>query len=319
MKTLARIIALLLFFVRRRALALLALMHVVVMFALWCALLAARGLGPLASFITANGTTANEWQIAGPTGPGFVDDAGALDILPNVNLAGAPGTGALQFGQLTGPTALPTGALTWASNAAGALSLRTDGGTATIDGLTVNVGTAEATTVNLATSDSATVNIGKQSFPAANAINLGYTTNFGSPIVAVTSGSSSNNTVFAGFDGSNNIGNFLAVGPTFRPNSSHTGVSGIVCAAGGTFAVQPVSFGISVTTTTLTSNCVINFATSASNGLFILDMSGATVGSTFGIVFENGTATKTYLSTSVFSGTLAIVWTYGANTLAVTW
>lgn len=49
----------------------------------------------LGSFVSANGTTANEWQIAGPNGPGFVDDAGALDLLPNVSLAGAPGTGTL--------------------------------------------------------------------------------------------------------------------------------------------------------------------------------------------------------------------------------
>src|SRR5208282_3443649 len=68
-------------------------------------------VGAASTFISANGTTANGWQLGGPSGPGFVVDAGALDILPNVSLAGAPGTGALQLGQMTGSTALPTGSL----------------------------------------------------------------------------------------------------------------------------------------------------------------------------------------------------------------
>jgi hypothetical protein len=46
-------------------------------------------------------------------------------------------------------------------------------------------------------------------------------------------------------------------------------------------------------------------------------MSGVTLGATFGVVFTNGTATKTYVSSSVLSGTLATVWTHGTNTLAV--
>jgi hypothetical protein len=51
--------------------------------------------------------------------------------------------------------------------------------------------------------------------------------------------------------------------------------------------------------------------------MYLIDLSGATPGATFGITFENGTATRTILSTTAGNNSLAIVWTYGANTLAV--
>ena len=92
----------------------------------------------------------------------------------------------------------------------------------------------------------------------------------------------------------------------------------ISCSTGGSFNVAATPTpGIIVTSGTLSSNCTIAFATNASTGLYTLDMSGVTLGTSFGVVFTNGTATKTYLSSSVLSGTLATVWTHGANTLAV--
>jgi hypothetical protein len=97
-------------------------------------------------------------------------------------------------------------------------------------------------------------------------------------------------------------------------NSSQT----IACSTGGTFNVAATpSPGLIVTSGTLSSNCTIAFATNASNGLYHLDMSGVTLGASFGVVFTNGTATKTYTTASVIGGTLATVWTHGANTMAV--
>jgi hypothetical protein len=92
----------------------------------------------------------------------------------------------------------------------------------------------------------------------------------------------------------------------------------IACGTGGALNVAAApTAGIIVTSGTLSSNCTINFATNAASGLFTIDMSGVTLGATFGVVFANGSATKTYLSSSVLSGTLATVWTHGTNTLAV--
>ncbi len=92
----------------------------------------------------------------------------------------------------------------------------------------------------------------------------------------------------------------------------------LACGTGGTQTVISAPHpGIIVTSGTLGSNCVLDFSTNASNGIYQLDMSGVTLGATFGVQFKNGTATKTYTSAGVISGTLATVWTHGANTLAV--
>ena len=102
-----------------------------------------------------------------------------------------------------------------------------------------------------------------------------------------------------------------------------TTASAVACGTGGTQTItsaQAIRPGLIVTTGTLASNCVLDFSTNASNGWFTLDMSGATVGSTYGIEFKNGSATNTILSTGVLTGqTLATVWTHGTNTLAVNW
>ena len=92
----------------------------------------------------------------------------------------------------------------------------------------------------------------------------------------------------------------------------------IACSTGGTqtVAANPTP-QIIVTSGTLTSNCTLDFSVNAALGCFDLDMSGVTLGATFGVVFSNGTATKTYTSAGVLSGTLARICTHGANTLAV--
>jgi hypothetical protein len=98
----------------------------------------------------------------------------------------------------------------------------------------------------------------------------------------------------------------------------------IACGTGGTqtvTAAQAVTPGLIVTSGTLSSNCTLDFGTNATNGWFQLDMSGVTLGATFGVIFKNGTASSTtFLSTNVLAGgTLATVWTHGTNTLATSY
>lgn len=97
----------------------------------------------------------------------------------------------------------------------------------------------------------------------------------------------------------------------------------IACGTGGTqtVAATPTS-GLIVTSGTLASNCTIDFSTNATSGDFTLDMSGVTLGTSFGVIFKNGTSSSaTFLSGSVITtgDTMAHVWTHGANTLAVTY
>lgn len=99
----------------------------------------------------------------------------------------------------------------------------------------------------------------------------------------------------------------------------NTSSATVACGTGGTQTIsvaQGQAKGLIVTSGTLSSNCVLDFSTNASSGLYQVDMSGVTIGSSFGVQFKNGTATKTYLSAAT-SNSLATVYTHGANTLAV--
>lgn len=76
--------------------------------------------------LTASGAVANDFS--GSTGT-FLTSSGAntlsgtTTIAANKNLVGAAGTGALTLGSMTGDSALPTGALSWAGAASKTLSL----------------------------------------------------------------------------------------------------------------------------------------------------------------------------------------------------
>ena len=361
----------------------------------------------LGTFISANGTTSAEWQIAGASGPGFYDDAGAIEFLPNVSLVGT-GDAGLVFGAMTGTTTLPTGALSWTGATGQALtcsaqansSISTSVGTMSVDGPTVALGNVSAATVNIGGKTSATVNVGDQTASTATGtINLGpsgfgtasnesvnintgttggvfngnfevqsstmvmrqSTTDFiemglghtpntkvipGGLTVVNSAGTSTfdgNTLTFArgatvgdptltgvlvlnaanltDLEAAGNViaqvettGLFLFAGSGFGPGAS----SGtIACGTGGT-QVVPAGFGFAVTSGVLTSNCVLDFTTN-NTGEFLLDMSGVTLGATFGVTFKNGTASKTFLSANVLSDTLAHVYTYGANTLAASY
>jgi hypothetical protein len=96
----------------------------------------------------------------------------------------------------------------------------------------------------------------------------------------------------------------------------------IACGTGGTQTVPAGSSpGLLVTSGTLSSNCTVDFSTNATTGYFVLDMSGVTLGATFGVNFKNGTSTSTTITSSnVLAGaTMAHVWTHGTNTLSVSY
>ena len=120
-------------------------------------------------------------------------------------------------------------------------------------------------------------------------------------------------------NGVTNIESIVTIGPTFQPQ----GGTVLQCTTGGTFVVSAGQFTFAITTSTLTSNCVINFAPNAATGDSLLDVSGVAFGSSaFSVVLENGTASKAFSAATVGDAglsTLAHVLTSGANTLAATW
>ena len=286
-------------------------------------------LGANGTFITANGTTANDWQVAGPAGPGLYEgDAGGIIVeleggaTQIVDFGDTPSTVTVQ----PSVSLVGSGNLTWATSAANLVSLTTDGGTATIDGKTLSLGAAQATTINIGTNSGAvtapTINIGAQGGSPNQTIRLGRTEgSSGSPIITLESNSETPSALFSVYSvAGSTTAPLLTLGPNFEPG---TGTGGITypCGTGGTQTINPVSYGLTVTTGTLSSNCIIDFGANNPTGLFYVDLSGATPGATFGIQFKNGSAASSVFTSSLVpSGvTLATVWTHGANTLAVSY
>ena len=95
--------------------------------------------------------------------------ATAATLAANISLAGAAGSGGLSLGSMTGATALPTGALSWAGAANQNLSLVGSGtGTVAINNAAaMNIGTSGTTTLTLGRSGQSTVLAGNVSFSAA--------------------------------------------------------------------------------------------------------------------------------------------------------
>ena len=95
--------------------------------------------------------------------------ATAVTLAANISLAGAAGSGGLSLGSMTGATALPTGALSWAGAANQNMSLVGSGtGTVTINNAsTMSIGTSGTTTMTLGRSGQSTVLAGNVSFSAA--------------------------------------------------------------------------------------------------------------------------------------------------------
>lgn len=267
--------------------------------------------GALGTFISANGTTANEWQIGGANGPQWVDDAGDLEArnadasaLVNVSgatitansIVGAAGAGGITCNSMTGATFLPQGGVNWTATSGSRLTLTGDSTSifhSSIsdigNGIEISApnGTAELT------GDTAEV--------------IGNTTSqLGPGDVTVTNGVT-------------NIESIVTIGPTFQPQ----GGTVLQCTTGGTFVVSAGQFTFAITTSTLTSNCVINFAPNAATGYYLIDVSGVAFGSSaFSVVLENGTKSKAFSAATVGDAglsTLAHVLTSGANTLAATW
>jgi hypothetical protein len=245
------------------------------------------------TFISANGTTSSEWQVAGPAGPnisGAISDAGTAISVNGTTANLGPTAATANIGN---------------SNA------------------TVNINTTDLT-VGLFINSGAFVLTGESGdILAMNANNTGNVTDYAAgqttyPVGTITgSAGDFNITGFTQLDLQEQATIMLSMTSTGMVPKACT--DGLGCGVGGTVTVQGSCVGLVITSGTLSSTCVIDFSTNASSGIFFADMSGATPGATFGIQFKNGTATKTYLSTGVIAGTLATVWTHGANTLAVTY
>jgi hypothetical protein len=282
------------------------------------------GFGTAATYIVANGTTAPAWQLNGSAGPNLNANGAALESRNAANSAyadfqgmggtfasftGTAGSGGVNLGSMTGTTFLPTGDLSWTGATSSRLRLHAAGNSIvnTTSGAQMEVEAEGGGLLLIGANTTNNVDICQGSSlasPTCN-ISIGVSDGFGASILNIFN---------SGFSAPGTRGDFLQLGPNFSPKVDST----YACGTGGTEVIGANAFGVVVTTGTLTSNCVLNFATNDPTGIFYVDMSGVTLNATFGIVFENGTATQTVLSTSN-AGTLATVWTHGANTLAVRW
>ena len=113
---------------------------------------AAIGITSSGAAITITGGAASTWStssgaltVSGAGGANFqyngttvvdvgVTNSAKVTLAANKSLAGAAGTGALEFGSMTGDTALPTGAVSWAGASGKALSLVATGAALTLTG-----------------------------------------------------------------------------------------------------------------------------------------------------------------------------------------
>lgn len=240
---------------------------------LFVAFLSRRGVSPpaiepMASYISANGTTAASFSAGGPAATGAFAGT-SLDTPPGGSLA---------------------------------------------------LGTANASNVNIG-SGAGRINIG---VPGGPFIGVGYQSNPPSIILSALLTNLANINVA-------NLTQISISGTQSGLAFDSNGLASLACGTGTTIDVGGLPnapyVGYIVTTGTLTSNCILDFSNVMINspqgptqGQYApLDMSAVTLGAAFGVEFKNGTATKTYLSTSGVHNTMATAWTYGANTLAVNW
>lgn len=297
------------------------------------------------TFITANGTTAQDWSIGGPSGPIWVNEAGTstisaavamrVDSLSEVDIGNSTNEPTINIGDQSassnnqinigsvlnstdviiagGPGGFASASVQFEStnfnltgnSSTDNLILGSGNNTATLapNTLTIQGGTTQPGILLTATGDP-TISLNGVGFvTASDQLYLNATAAGTTPAVAL---SVDGQTIISAQESGLTIG---------------MGVGGpIACGTGGTHVIPVQTVGIVVTTGTLASNCVLNFATNASTGYYAVDLSGATLGATFGVEFENGTATYTATTTNHTSGaTLAHVWTHGTNTLVVSY
>jgi hypothetical protein len=202
--------------------------------------------GVLATFITANGSTATSWSVAGPTGGTLNGSTNTLTLAANNTLAGAVGTGAINLGSMTSNTTLPTGNITYTGTASKAFSFTANGGVdnivdtgaggfLSIDASEIDIGDTYLTALQIGASNP-TINIGSLS-GSTNPISIGSTTS----------------AALLTIQGNTNSGGstpFLTIGPNFQPVNEGT----LSCSTGGTQTILPDSFGLAVTTGTLGTN-----------------------------------------------------------------
>lgn len=111
----------------------------------------------------------------------------------------------------------------------------------------------------------------------------------------------------------------LLGGSTTVPLAWAATAGAIACGTGGTqtvSAAQAATPGLSVTTGTLSSDCILDFGTNAVTGWYLVDINGITLGA-FHLSFKNGTTTQSLTTALIPAGGLVLVWTHGANKIAI--
>ncbi len=115
------------------------------------------------------------------------------------------------------------------------------------------------------------------------------------------------------------VGISLPVGGySTTPFSWSTTASAIVCGTGGTqtiTAAQAITPGLTVTTGTLSSPCILDFSTNASTGFYVVDTTGVGTITTQNLEFKNGTQTQSL--SALPAGGAVLVWTHGTNHIVV--
>lgn len=102
------------------------------------------------------------------------------------------------------------------------------------------------------------------------------------------------------------------------PFSWSATASAIACGTGGTqtiTAAQAITPGLTVTTGTLSSPCILDFSTNASTGFYVVDTSGVGTINVNNLEFKNGTQTQSL--GALPAGGAVLVWTHGTNHIVV--
>ena len=227
---------------------------------------------------------------------------------------------------MDGSTTLPTGPIAWAGKGTAAMSMVAGtefggAGNVTIQaaGLTstaifdsrgtVEIGSTAGTEVSLGdNTNEPQINIGDHTSSAFQTIDIGHVNTTGTTNLIIAA-----NTEFQGNGASGGTNLWSTNNSVILPVTQT-----IVCGTGGTFGLPLPAYGVLVTSGTLSSNCVISLG--SNSGLFLFDITGVTLGGTFGLVFSGGTAPNsvTLTTANVPTGVgLVQVWNRNTSTLAV--
>lgn len=279
-------------------------------------------IGAQATFIAANGTTAQNWNIGGPNGPNWTNSSGTsvisaatqMSVDGPITAVGPSVANQVLIGNSTAEPSIAIG--DYNSTAAQRILVGALPGNTSRDSISIIAAPTGGGVAGLPVS----LQIQSSNFTLAGGS--------GDTLTLGTAGTHATLTPTELLLGYGSVTTSSFAGGLVSINANITNVNGQIyitststlsCGTGGTITIPQFSV-VPISTGTLSSNCVLDFGPNASQAQTFLDMSAATPGATFGIVFKNGAATQTFTSvTHTDNSTLAIVSTYGTNTLAVSY